>query len=56
VGSDEVRTLADFYTRVWARGAAGAEVPLQILTGAKVRSVTIRSMERNQYFKASTAY
>jgi S1-C subfamily serine protease len=53
VGPDEVSSLADFYRRVWSRGAAGIEVPLKVLRGMEVRDVRIRSMDRMQYFKPS---
>lgn len=53
VGGDEVTTLADFYRRVWARGAAGVEVPLKVLRGMQVRDVSVRSIDRTQYFKPS---
>jgi len=56
VAGDEVHSLAEFYSRIWSRGAAGVEVPLRVLRGAQVRSVTVRSIDRAQYFKASTAY
>ena len=56
VAGDEVHTLAEFYSRIWSRGAAGVEVPLRVLRGAQVRSVTVRSIDRAQYFKGSTAY
>jgi len=56
VAGDEVHSLADFYSRIWSRGAAGVEVPLRVLRGAQVRSVTVRSIDRAQYFKGSTAY
>ncbi len=56
VAGQEVGTLADFYRRVWSRGPAGVEVPLQVLRGAQVRNVTVRSADRTQYFKGSTAY
>jgi len=55
VGGDEVSSLAEFYRRIWSRGAAGVEVPLRILRGAQVRDVTVRSLERAQYFKGSKA-
>jgi hypothetical protein len=51
-----VATLADFYRRVWARGAAGVEVPLKVLRGIQVRDVSIRSIDRVQYFKPSKAH
>lgn len=56
VAGQEVGSLADFYRRVWSRGPAGVEVPLQVLRGAQVRNVTVRSADRAQYFKGSTAY
>jgi S1-C subfamily serine protease len=56
VAGQEVATLADFYRRVWSRGPAGVEVPLQVLRGAQVRNVTVLSADRMQYFKGSTAY
>jgi serine protease Do len=56
VAGQEVTTLADFYRRVWSRGPAGVEVPLQVLRGVQVRTLTVRSMDRTQYFKGSTAY
>ena len=56
VGNDEVTTLADFYTRIWARGAAGTEVPLKVLQGIRVRDVTVRSIDRVDYFSPARTY
>ena len=56
VGSEEVKTLADFYKRIWERGAAGAEVPLKVLQGVQVRDVTVRSIDRIEYFRPSATY
>jgi S1-C subfamily serine protease len=56
VGSEEVKTLADFYKRVWERGPAGAEVPLKVLQGTQVRDVTVRSIDRVEYFRPSATY
>lgn len=56
VAGDEVGTLAEFYGKVWARGAAGVDVPLKVLRGAQLRNVTVRSIDRNQYFKGSTTH
>ena len=44
------------FSRIWSRGAAGVDVALRVLRGAQVRSVTVRSVDRAQYFKGSTAY
>jgi S1-C subfamily serine protease len=56
VGTDEVTTLADFYRKVWGRGAAGASVPLKVLQGAQVKDVTVRSIDRVEYFRPSKTY
>jgi S1-C subfamily serine protease len=56
VGGEEVSTLAEFYRRVWSRGAAGVEVPLRVLRGSQVRELTVRSIDRVQYFKGSSTY
>jgi serine protease Do len=56
VGADEVSTLAELYRKLWARGAAGVEVPLRILQGSQVKEVTVRSIDRTAYFRAKPAY
>jgi serine protease Do len=56
VGNEEVTTLADFYRHLWGRGAAGAEVPLKVLQGSRVREVTVRSIDRIEYFRPSKTY
>jgi S1-C subfamily serine protease len=56
VGGDEVISLADFYRRLWARGAAGVEVPLRVLQGLETRDVSVRSIDRSEYFRAARSY
>ena len=56
VGSEEVASLAEFYRKVWALGAAGVEVPLRVLQGAQVKEVTVRSIDRMEYFRARQSY
>jgi S1-C subfamily serine protease len=56
VGGDEVSSLAEFYRKVWARGAAGVEVPLKVLQGVQVRDVNVRSIDRLEYFRAKQSY
>ena len=56
VGNEEVTTLADFYRHIWGRGPAGAEVPLKVLQGSRVRDVTVRSIDRIEYFRPSKTY
>ena len=56
VGKDEVSSLADFYRKVWALGAAGVDVPLRVLQGVQVKEVTLRSIDRVEYFRARPSY
>jgi S1-C subfamily serine protease len=56
IGGEEVNTLADLYRKVWSRGAAGVEVPLKVLQGLEVRDVSLRSIDRLEYFKQKTTY
>jgi S1-C subfamily serine protease len=56
VGNDQVTSLADFYRKVWGRGPAGTAVPLKMLQGARVRDVTVRSIDRVEYFRPSNTY
>lgn len=56
VGGEDVVSLADFYRKVWARGAAGVEVPLRVLQGSTVRDVKVRSADRLEYLRAAPRY
>jgi S1-C subfamily serine protease len=56
VGGEPVATLADFYRKLWARGAAGVQVPLKVLQGMEIRDVTVRSIDRVEYFKPAKTY
>jgi len=56
VAGEEVTTLADFYKRVWARGAAGVEVPIRVLLGVQLKDVAVRSIDRVEYFRPAKAH
>jgi len=56
VGGEEVASLAEFYRKIWALGAAGVEVPLRVLQGVQVKEVSVRSMDRLQYFRQKQGY
>ena len=56
VGNQEVDSLADFYRKLWARGAAGVEVPLRVLQGLETRELRVRSIDRNDYFRTKPSY
>src|SRR4051812_25868519 len=46
VGGDPVASLAEFYRKVWARGAAGTAVPLRVLQGSQLKDLSVRSIDR----------
>jgi S1-C subfamily serine protease len=56
VGSDVVKSQAEFYQKVWARGRAGDEISLRVLQGLEIRELKVRSIDRVEYFKAVTTY
>jgi len=56
VGREPVRSQAEFYRKVWARGNAGTEIPLRVLQDVDVRDVRVRSIDRVQYFRPATTY
>ena len=56
VGAEDVTTLADFYRKIWGRGPAGTEVTLKVLQGVRVTDVTVRSIDRIEYFRPSKTY
>lgn len=51
VDKKAVEGLSDFYRQVWALGGAGAKVPLSVLQGTEIRSITIHSGDRYKYFR-----
>jgi len=51
VGGAPVTGLADFYRKVWALGEAGIKVPIDILHGAAIRAVTVKSIDRYRWLK-----
>jgi S1-C subfamily serine protease len=56
VAGESVRTQGDFYRKVWNGRSAGADVPLRLLQGADVKELSVRSIDRVQYFKPRTSY
>ncbi len=56
VGGEDVSSLAELYGKVWSRGAAGVEVPLKVLQGTQVREITVRSIDRLEYFRQKPTY
>jgi S1-C subfamily serine protease len=56
LGGHVIKGRADFYTRLWSRGEAGVEIPLEVLRDGRVQSVTIKSIDRDQYYRPKRTY
>lgn len=56
VGGERITSQADFYTRLWSRGAAGVQVPLEVLRAGTIQSVTVTSADRDSYYRAKPTY
>ncbi|MCZ7658220.1 MAG: S1C family serine protease [Xanthobacteraceae bacterium] len=56
VAGTPVRTMAELYRKVWARGPAGTTVPVDILQGGALRSVDIKSMNRLDHLKLKSTF
>jgi serine protease Do len=51
IGSDDVKTHAELYSRLWKLGPAGTVVPLRVQSVGGTREVKVRSIDRAEYFK-----
>jgi serine protease Do len=56
VGGRTLRGQADFYTRLWASGAAGREIALDVLREGRIQRVTVKSMDRDTYYRPKPTY
>jgi S1-C subfamily serine protease len=56
IGGAPVKGQADFYTKLWASGPAGVDVRLDVLKGNQVQQYTIKSRDRDNYFRPTPVY
>ena len=56
VAGEPVEGLADFYRKVWALGAPGAQVPLLVLRGNQPVKMTVKSIDRYDWLKLRPSY
>ena len=54
VNGEPPKNLADFYRKVWALGAAGTTVAIDVLQDSQVRRVDIKSINRLDHLKLKT--
>lgn len=56
LGGQTIRGQADFYTRLWASGAAGAEIVIDVLRDGRIQRVSVKSIDRDRYYRAKPTY
>ncbi|MGH8660948.1 MAG: S1C family serine protease [Burkholderiales bacterium] len=56
LGGQPIKGQADFYTRIWSHGEAGVGIPLDVLRGGRVESVTVKSVDREHYLRPKPTY
>jgi serine protease Do len=56
INGQGVQGQADFYIKLWKSGAAGVDVPLEVLRAGKVEKVTVKSIDRDKYYRPKTTY
>jgi S1-C subfamily serine protease len=56
VGGDVIKGQADFYVRLWARGKAGVEIPLDVLRDGRIQKITVKSIDRETYYRSRRTY
>ncbi len=56
VGGEPVKGLADLYRKVWALGAPGVSVSLNVLKGVRVEEVSVVSGDRYDYLRLDPSH
>ena len=55
IQGEAVKSLEQFYRKLWALGVAGTAVPLKVLQGSDVRDINVRSIDRMDYVRSKEA-
>jgi serine protease Do len=56
VNGERIRTLSELYRKVWALGAAGVTVPLDVLSDREARRVEVNSVNRLDTLKLQSTF
>lgn len=57
VANEPAKSLADFYRKVWARGGAGAAIPLDVQHGGgEPRRIDVKSINRLDHLKLKSTF
>jgi len=55
-GGDQVKSLADFYQKLWAQGGAGITVPLDVQRETSRMRIDVKSINRLDHLKLKTTF
>jgi S1-C subfamily serine protease len=56
LGGQTLKGQADFYTRLWASGAAGREIALDVLRDGRIQRISVKSIDRDAYYRPRPTY
>jgi S1-C subfamily serine protease len=56
VEGQTIKGQADFYQRIWRSGEPGREIPLDVLREGRIQRVTVKSSDRDRYYRAKPTY
>lgn len=56
VDGQAIKGQAAFYSRLWARGAAGVEVPLDVLREGRIQQIKVQSIDRDTHYRRKPTY
>ena len=56
VAGERPKNLSDFYRKLWARGGAGATVPLEVLQDDQMRRIDVKSINRLDHLKLKSTF
>lgn len=60
VGGKRVKSIADFYRKIWARGSAGVEIPIDLVPAnaesLKIKAIKVHSQDRYDWLKLNEGF
>ena len=56
INGQGIQGQADFYLKLWKSGDAGVDIPLDVLRAGKVEKITVKSIDRDKYYRPKTTY
>jgi S1-C subfamily serine protease len=51
-----IKGQADFYQRIWRSGEPGRDLALDVLRAGRIERVTVKTSDRDRYYRAAPTY